>query len=98
MTMRRTCPDNATHHEGCPCHEQAWRDTADRLRAALAETQRDRDAEREHRRSAQAQRDGMWAEVERLRRSLKAGAECLDMIGGFDGIVRMMREDLNDGA
>ena len=42
--MKRTCDPRGTHHEGCPCHEQGWADTANALRrerdAALAEVER----------------------------------------------------------
>ena len=30
--MRRTCHPDATHHEGCPCHEQGWSDDRNRWR------------------------------------------------------------------
>lgn len=42
--MRRQCHPGNTHHEGCPCHEQGWADTATALRRerdeALAEVGR----------------------------------------------------------
>ena len=80
--MRRTCHPDATHHEGCPCHEQGWSDDRNRWRERSQAAERERDAalarvERlaEDVVAARRERDDASAEAKRLLNALHESRE-----------------------